>query len=141
MELFIKIVDGLTIDHPVLGENLLQAFSDFDKNTNNYGYVEFHRVEPPAPTTVYHIVEHVGYTEQDGVYKDTYTNLEISPEEKQAMIDEVISTSTFPSWVFDESSCTMQPPIPYPTDATVPYDWDEESLQWVEINLEPNTLP
>lgn len=47
--------------------------------------------------------------------------------------DAFIPPQPFPSWVLDEATCKWEPPIPYPSDASVVYEWDEASLNWIEI--------
>jgi len=43
-------------------------------------------------------------------------------------------TSVYPSWVFDEATCTWVPPIPYPEDyRTSIYHWDEANTKWLFI--------
>ena len=39
----------------------------------------------------------------------------------------------FASWILNESTWTWESPVPYPTDGKR-YRWDEEILNWVEIN-------
>ena len=34
-----------------------------------------------------------------------------------------------PSWIFNESTCFWEAPIPYPTDGQF-YIWDEDSVDW-----------
>jgi hypothetical protein len=37
----------------------------------------------------------------------------------------------FASWVFNETTCTFEPPIPYPTDSKL-YRWNESTTSWME---------
>jgi hypothetical protein len=50
--------------------------------------------------------------------------------------DAFIPPRPFESWALDESSCTWQPPIPYPTDGSI-YVWDEDALNWVVDDQTP----
>ena len=45
--------------------------------------------------------------------------------------DAFISPKPFASWLFNETSCTWEPPTPMPSDGKF-YYWDEETLSWVE---------
>jgi hypothetical protein len=36
------------------------------------------------------------------------------------------------SWVFNETTCMFDPPVPYPNDGKL-YRWDEPTINWVEI--------
>jgi len=38
----------------------------------------------------------------------------------------------YESWVLNENTCIWEAPIPHPTDNKF-YQWDEETLSWVEI--------
>jgi hypothetical protein len=42
-----------------------------------------------------------------------------------------IPPQPFPSWVFDEETCTWGAPVPYPYDKKI-YAWDEEQRNWIE---------
>jgi len=49
-------------------------------------------------------------------------------------IDAFIPPKPFPSWSLNEETCLWNSPSPYPTDGKL-YQWDEETLFWVEINV------
>jgi hypothetical protein len=46
--------------------------------------------------------------------------------------DAFISPKPFASWLFNETSCTWEPPTPMPIDEKI-YNWDEETLSWIEL--------
>lgn len=46
--------------------------------------------------------------------------------------DAFIAPQPYISWTFNETTLDWQPPIPYPNDGKA-YQWDEASLQWIEI--------
>lgn len=48
--------------------------------------------------------------------------------------DAFISPKPFTSWTLDEFTCLWNPPIPYPNDGKI-YQWNEDILNWEEINL------
>ena len=48
--------------------------------------------------------------------------------------DAFIPPKPFPSWKLNEDSCLWDSPIPYPNDGKT-YTWNEEILNWQEINL------
>ena len=39
----------------------------------------------------------------------------------------------FPSWLWEPVDCYWYPPVPYPDDDTVPYEWDESVGNWVPV--------
>ena len=46
--------------------------------------------------------------------------------------DAFISPKPFNSWILNEDSCLWEAPTPMPTDDKM-YNWDEETLAWIEI--------
>ncbi len=46
--------------------------------------------------------------------------------------DAFIPPKPFASWTLNETTCTWQPPVAYPSDGKY-YEWVEESNQWVKI--------
>lgn len=48
--------------------------------------------------------------------------------------DAFIPPQPYPSWTMNEETCLWNSPSPYPTDGKL-YQWDEETLFWVEINV------
>jgi hypothetical protein len=40
----------------------------------------------------------------------------------------------YPSWILNEETCLWEPPVPYPDDENE-YEWDEENLNWVQIQM------
>ena len=49
--------------------------------------------------------------------------------------DAFIPPKRFDSWLLDEDTCLWVAPVPYPEDGKV-YEWDEDSLSWVEVQEE-----
>ena len=48
--------------------------------------------------------------------------------------DRFLPRKIYPSLIFNEEKYMYEPPVPIPDDhAEKHYDWDEESLSWVEI--------
>ena len=46
--------------------------------------------------------------------------------------DAFIPPKQYESWVFNEDTCSFDPPVPYPEDGKF-YQWNEETTSWVEI--------
>ena len=91
------------------------------------------------------------YNIRSGVYYNPETN---QPAEDQSVINEdegrkrknfagvgykydvdlngFIPPSPFPSWVFNETTCNFDPPIPKPSDGNE-YIWNEENQSWDEV--------
>lgn len=58
-------------------------------------------------------------------YRKNYAGIGYTYDETR---DAFIPPKQFPSWVFDESSCTWQAPVPRPSPAA---KWDEQAQAWV----------
>ena len=124
MNLYIETKNGQPINHPALEENLLQAFGAIPEN-----WEPFIRVERPIPT-VYQVLDsdEPTYQKIDGVWTDVWALKDMTDAEKsakqQAVKDAFNSrdqASNWSSWILDETTCTMQPPISRPV-------FDEEKL-------------
>jgi len=129
MKLFIQIKDGLPFGHPIVEDNFKQAFPEIDINNLPAEFANFERVEM-TQITPYEVYEGTTYEFSNGVYKDVHHFRTMTEEEKQEKIANTFKR--FPSWVFDEQTCTYNPPIAYPND-NKNYLWDEQSISWVEV--------
>lgn len=47
-----------------------------------------------------------------------------------------IPIKPFASWVLVDETCQWKPPIPYPENTNLAYDWNEETLSWVLAPLD-----
>ena len=48
--------------------------------------------------------------------------------------DAFIPPKPYPSWILNEDTCNWESPVPYPEGEGI-YSWDEDQLQWVEVNV------
>jgi len=133
--LYIEVVDGEIINHPIFESNLIEAFPNIALD-NHDKYIPFKRV--PQPTIgIFEVNEGVVY-EFDGpnLVKDVWKIRAMTESEKQTKIAEARAMQPFPSWSFDESTLIWSPPTPYPANAQATktlYHWNEDSLSWEEI--------
>ena len=49
--------------------------------------------------------------------------------------DAFIAPKPYPSWTLVEATCQWEAPTAYPTDGKI-YNWDEDTLAWVEFVVE-----
>lgn len=134
MELFIQIRNDQPFEHPILGDNFRQAFPHIDCNNLPPEFARFERIERPE-IQVYEIYEGVTYEKDGDIYKDVHHVRAMTPEEKTAKQNHTIQNwmqHGYASWIFDEHTCSFQPPAPYPEDGKV-YRWDEAITNWVEV--------
>lgn len=135
MKLFIRVKDGVAVDHPIMGENFFQAFPHIDINNLPPDFSEFIRIDAPIKG-VYEVYEGVTYEKVGNVFQDVHHVREMTLAEKtarqNAVKDEWSRTGFAASWIFYEDICQFAPPIPKPSDGKL-YDWDEASLSWIEV--------
>jgi hypothetical protein len=132
MELYIQIEDDKPVGHPIFGDNFREAFPDMDTNNLPYGFAKFVRVAPPA-LGPYEKNQTVSYQFIDGVYTDVFSCEPMTPQEiqdKQTAIKDAWQKFGPPSWVFNENTCSFEPPVPMPTDGKA-YGWSEKTQSWV----------
>jgi hypothetical protein len=131
MQLYIKYIDEQIVDHPMLEENLKQVDPTFNSTNLPDTLKLFERINSPVPGP-YARVENSYQLCDDGIVRDVYTVLDISDEEKSAIIAHTRSLPHPNGWVFNETNCSWEPGVSYPTDGKV-YSWSEELENWREI--------
>lgn len=135
MELYIRIVDGNPVDHPIFGDNFKEAFPDIDTDNLPAEFARFERV--PMPSLVYATLNNPDPTyEWDGeAVKDVWDITAFTEEqitEKQEQVKTQWAKIKSSSWVFNEEKCEFEPPTPYPSDGNF-YVWDEETVSWIKV--------
>ena len=136
MELYIRIKNGKAFEHPILGDNFRQAFPDIDTNNLPATFAKFTRVPEPA-LGVYEVCEGCTYEWEGDTVTDMHHVRDMTLAEKTAKQAEVKSNwaeTGYVSWIFNENTCSFDPPTPYPTDGE-PYGWDEDTISWVPLQL------
>ena len=137
MNLYIQLENGEPVNHPILEDNLRQAFPEMDLNNLPETFARFERVAPTM-LGVYEISEGATYEWVNGVVKDVYHRRAMTEEEKtakqDAAKDEWQRQGGFASWIFNEEMCYFEPTIPYPADGKI-YVWDESTTSWVEHTI------
>ena len=132
--LYIEVVDGEIINHPIFESNLIEVFPNIVLDDHDK-YIPFQRV--PQPTVgIFEVNEGVVY-EFDGpnLVKDVWKIRAMTSAEKQAKITQARAAQPYPSWTFDETTLIWSPPVPYPgnLNSQKRYVWDEDSLSWKEV--------
>lgn len=141
MKLYIQVEDNKPINHPAFEDNLLQAYPQIPSN-----WEEFVRV-PRPDITLYQVLENESaiYEKVNGVWTDVWKVRDMTNEEKLALQQQVKDqfaarpyASNYSAWVFNEASCTYDPPIPYPqTQDNVIYAWCGAENNWKEVPQQP----
>ena len=137
MNLYIQLENGQPINHPIMEDNLKQAFPEIDLNNLPETFARFERVAPTV-LGVYEISEGATYEWADGIVKDVHHRRAMTPEEQTAKQDAVKNAwqqnNGFASWTFNEDQCQFEAPSPYPADGKI-YVWDEPTVAWVEFTI------
>ena len=135
MNLYIRIKNGVCFEHPILEDNFRQAFPNVDTSNLPSNFARFTRVPPPeiGPYEIYLNVQYE--LQSDGSYMDVHNVRDMTEIEKTYKQDEIKAQwaeNGYASWVFNESACVFESPIPPPDDGKN-YTWDEGSVSWVEV--------
>jgi hypothetical protein len=137
MNLYIQLQNGEPINHPIVEDNLRQAFPEMDLDNLPETFARFERVAPTM-LGVYEISEGATYEWADGIVKDVHHRRAMTPEEQTAKQDAVKNAwqqnNGFASWTFNEDQCQFEAPSPYPADGKI-YVWDEPTVAWVEFTI------
>ena len=117
MKLYIQVENNQPVNHPAFEDNLMQAFGSIPNN-----WETFNRVERPT-NLVYQVFESQNpvYAKIDGVWTDVWQLRDMTTEEKAAKQQNVQTefnsreqAENWSAWVFNETTCAMEPPIPRP---------------------------
>jgi hypothetical protein len=124
----------------------------------HYAYIDHYNIvtsiivgkdesDPPGNWEEYYGALRTSYNTRGGVYYDPETGLPAADQSKafrknfagvgykyDKEKDAFIPPKPYSSWILNETSCTWEPPIPYPTDGNS-YYWDEHDLSWAKIEL------
>ena len=137
MNLYIQIDEhGKAINHPIMEDNLRQAFPGVDTNNLPSNFAKFQRTAAPA-RTAYEKDPRVTYELRGDVYTDVYHSEYMTREEAIELQNQVkaawaANPSSPTSWVFNDFTCRYEPPVPYPADGKH-YRWDDPTTNWMEI--------
>lgn len=137
--LYIKVINGKTVDHPVLAQNLFDVFPGVPaEQFPALGYEPFVRVELLVPQNKRFI--RTEYEKIDGVWTDVHYFEDLSPEEiaaiaqrKRQLITEWWQSRpeafNYTAWVYDEALERFVPPFPKPDDGQF-YRWSGKDNNW-----------
>ena len=141
MNLYIETENGVTKNHPAFEDNLLEAFGSIPEN-----WEPFVRVECPTPG-MYQVLDNTipTYAKVDGVWTDVWVVRDMTAEEKAVVQQEVRDAffnrpypENWTTWVLDEATNTMVPPVPYPDPVEgVIMTWCGADNNWKETPSKP----
>jgi hypothetical protein len=135
-DLYIKLLNGKPVDHPVTRENIISIYPGFNFDNLPDSWAKFIRVSQPA-CGPYEVAE-CFYEWVGDVVKDVWYIYPMSNEEKAAKQDRVkrnyLADGGYTNWVFDDERCVHVPPVPMPQDGKA-YTWVQQASAWVEVTL------
>lgn len=88
MNLYIQIRNGEPFEHPILEENLRQAFPHIDFDNLPSDLAKFERIEPPE-LGIYEIYEGVTYEKDGLIYKDVHHVRDMTDQERSEKDKEI----------------------------------------------------
>jgi len=137
MRYFIRIKDGEPFWHPIQNDNFIECNPDIDIDNLPTEFEEFIRIEPPK-LGVYDKELKNSYQKINGKWTDVWEIIPFTPEEKlmkQEMVKKFFETNTdkFKFMIFDEDTCSIKYPVPYPHNTGKKYNWSETENNWIEI--------
>jgi hypothetical protein len=140
--LYIRIVNGVAVEYPIIEENLLSAYPEIAPDALPAGFARFQKTPRPV-SEVYELIEFSHYTANDeGVYTEAWTVRPMTDDEKLARQNffksQHAQMTGWVSWVFDEETCRMVPPVEKPENVPstvdtpgIIYKWDEPTVSWI----------
>lgn len=132
MSLYIQLENNVPLHHPILEENLLQAFPDIDLENLPPTIARFEKTLLP-PLAVYEKLVYTSYELVDGVVYEVHHTEFMTDLEKTEFQNKIKQNwQGFPSWVFDPVTARFIPPIPKPQDGKK-YVWDEPNTNWLLV--------
>jgi hypothetical protein len=139
MEFIIKIENGEPSGLPMLTSNYKECNPEVDLE-NLPPSLAFYKINPAPILGAYEKLDSdVTRTYIDGVVVENKVVLLMTEEEKldkQTSVKNNWAIRGFSSWTFDEELCCYVPPVPYPSDTSTLYRWQEEVLNWVPESLQ-----
>jgi hypothetical protein len=140
MKLYIETENGVAKNHPAVEENLLESFGVIPPN-----WEPFIRVPKPEVYLKKTTSETPEYQKIDGVWKDVWVLVDVSPEEKaeaeqnkRDAWSKLPNAFNFTSWVLNETTGDFEPPIPRPTNTDTNYRWCGAENVWKEAPIKPD---
>lgn len=137
LELYIKIQNGLPVDHPQLKDNVIDAFELSDTDLDGHpDWLPFIRAEKPE-VGIYEVADGPHYIRNENLVNEQWIVRPMTDEEKVIKQNRVKfdwkNNGGPDNWTFDEEKCGFIPPVPYPDDGA-PYVWVQVANKWVEID-------
>lgn len=131
MNLYIYIQNGQPINHPVTESNLLMVHPEIDLQNLPENICKFIRVQRPEVGVFEVLNDMPTYEITDGICYDVWHIRDMTNEEKENKINSIEITKPYASWSFNRETLEFIPPVPQPEQGF--WDWDEDTLSWVEF--------
>jgi hypothetical protein len=130
MNCYIKVINGQTVDHPVLMDNLFSVFGSIPEQ-----YQPFYRIQQPAnllPSPFYK-AQNTYVLGQDGVtWQDSWTAVEMTSDEQATLIAETQANPPGPNLTLNTTNLQWIPNTTKPDDGNK-YYWNFQSGEWVVV--------
>ena len=115
MRLFIKVENGVAVDHPIQEDNFKQAFPTVDRENLPPNFANFIRREYPEHG-IFEVADGPTYEWNGEAFEDTYTIRAMTEEEKAEKIKQSTGLNTPEGMVFNEQTLGWEHVIPPEND-------------------------
>lgn len=135
MNLYIQLENNVPLHHPILKENLLEAFPGIDLENLPATVAPFQKTLLPT-LAVYEKLVYTSYELVNGTVHEVHHTEFMTDLEKTEFQNKIQQAwqdrEGFASWTFDPTTANFIPPTPKPQDGK-PYVWDEPTIGWLLI--------
>jgi hypothetical protein len=114
------------------------VFPNLDPNNPPEGFERFIRNVAPIPG-IFDKRILTEYKKVDGVYQDVYTIQPMSQVEKQEKLQSLRDSFPFKTWTLNEVTGDWIPPKPYPNIEGKYFIWNDNQMDWIEVENPPQT--
>lgn len=137
MRLFIRLLNGEPVNHPIVENNMRSAFPDVDLDNLPADFADFIKVPQPLPDEMpvgpyQEAVTNYVLASDGKSYQDQWSVRNLTAEEKAEKIAYYKQYPPSNVFVFNEETCAWDNPIPMPADKGV-WEWDNKNNVWVNL--------
>ena len=126
MNLYIKVENNLPVNYPMVLENILMIYSDFNIETKSHGFIKYKQNPAPYVDEPYLVIEQV-LEIIDNECVEKYRVRSMTAQEKTDKINSMDASKPYASWILDTETCRWKPPIAMPDGK---YRWNETTTSW-----------
>lgn len=136
MRLFIRILNGQTVEHPMLEENFKEVFPEVDIDNLPPEFAEFIRVPPPNLDR-FEVYEGVTYEWSGDKVTDVHHVRPMTDEEKQNVIAQLKSNPPGKNWRWNEQKLAWVPAVGAVPKTGGPWAFNQTTNEYEHMTTPP----